>query len=146
MEPPMFKPSPRDLFSVLVRRDAVQIINNKDSDKKLSEGYFARVVRPGQVVSQYSTTKVYVLYFTITINKLLFFLDDRVNEMYQVDLVPTLSALLNLPIPQNSLGVISPSVLAPLLSRGEMLHALAANCRQLMKLNGRSSSQTQSGV
>ena len=71
---------------------------------------------------------------------------DGYEEIYQIDLVPTLSALLNLPIPQNSLGVLSTSILEPFLSLSDILDALSANGRQLFNLLQSGSSHRDAGL
>lgn len=65
------------------------------------------------------------------------------SKIFQIDLVPTLSALFNFPIPKNNLGIIIPDVLKlwPLWSRSSVL---LENCRQFMALIRKQSSISQS--
>lgn len=67
------------------------------------------------------------------------------SRIFQIDLVPTLSALFNFPIPKNNLGVIIPEVLKlwPLRQRTSVL---LENCRQFMTLIRKQSSLQQSEV
>lgn len=51
----------------------------------------------------------------------------------QIDLVPTLAALLNFPIPKNNLGVIIPELLE-LWEEPDQKYILMENCKQLMEL------------
>lgn len=55
---------------------------------------------------------------------------DKIN---QIDLVPTLAALLSFPIPKNNLGVMIPSFL-PLWPKNLHFSILRENCRQFMGL------------
>lgn len=55
------------------------------------------------------------------------------KKINQIDLVPTLSALLDFPIPQNNLGIILPDFLA-LWPEGQRNKVLLENCKQFMKL------------
>lgn len=54
--------------------------------------------------------------------------------MYQIDLVPTLSALLSLPIPDTNLGVAIPHVLESLASFDYMIDSIVDNSKQLSRL------------
>lgn len=63
---------------------------------------------------------------------------DRGNFEYfslisQVDLVPSLAALLDFPIPKNNLGIIIPEIL-DLWNKQDRISILMENCKQLMKL------------
>lgn len=55
------------------------------------------------------------------------------DHIQQIDLVPTLSSLLNLPIPKNSLGVIAKNIL-PLWKQSEQRSIVWENCQQLLAL------------
>ncbi|EGW35075.1 major facilitator superfamily protein [Spathaspora passalidarum NRRL Y-27907] len=55
------------------------------------------------------------------------------NKISQIDLVPTLSTLLNIPIPKNSLGIIARPVLE-LWPEKARLPILLENCKQVMDL------------
>ncbi|XP_064624734.1 GPI ethanolamine phosphate transferase 2-like [Lineus longissimus] len=58
---------------------------------------------------------------------------EKIEEIYQIDIAPTLSLLLGLPIPQNSLGAASPGALHGLPIRMK-LHAMQINTHQLAKV------------
>ncbi len=53
--------------------------------------------------------------------------------MQQIDVVPTLSSLLGVPIPQNSLGIVIPETLRDLPTE-EQLGVLHANAQQLKRV------------
>ncbi|RLV94377.1 GPI ethanolamine phosphate transferase 2 [Spathaspora sp. JA1] len=55
------------------------------------------------------------------------------NKISQIDLVPTLSTLLNIPIPKNSLGIIARPVLE-LWPEESRIPILLENCKQIMDL------------
>lgn len=55
------------------------------------------------------------------------------DQIQQIDLVPTLSSLLNLPIPKNNLGIIVENVL-PLWKPKQQKLVLWENCQQIMDL------------
>lgn len=59
---------------------------------------------------------------------------DYFDNISQIDLVPTLAALLNFPIPKNNLGVIIPSFLQLWGKREARNRVLLENCRQFMEL------------
>eukprot|EP01133_Synstelium_polycarpum_P013890 gene13890-16385_t len=52
------------------------------------------------------------------------------GEVQQVDLVPSLSLLFNLPIPKNSLGRMIPQLFDKFISEEQYLRALEINCQQ----------------
>ena len=68
------------------------------------------------------------------------------ENIFQIDLVPTLSSLLNVPIPMSSLGVSVTSVLSAFMSPSELLHAVMANCNQLMQLINKNGTAAISGM
>ncbi len=57
--------------------------------------------------------------------------EGQQEPVEQIDLVPTLSLLLGLPIPQNSLGRGITPLLEHSLSMRDLLRALQLNCHQL---------------
>ncbi|XP_022102881.1 GPI ethanolamine phosphate transferase 2-like isoform X2 [Acanthaster planci] len=56
------------------------------------------------------------------------------DEVYQIDVAPTLSLLMGLPVPQNSLGVAIPMMLEDNLSARQHLRALQLNSHQLSQV------------
>ncbi|EGC34499.1 hypothetical protein DICPUDRAFT_153293 [Dictyostelium purpureum] len=56
------------------------------------------------------------------------------KKVDQVDLVPTLSLLLNLPIPKNSLGSLIPELFEQYLPNEQYLRALEINCQQQIEI------------
>lgn len=56
------------------------------------------------------------------------------SRVLQIDLVPTLSALLNVPIPKNNLGIMIPEMLPMWGDPDLRKHVLYENCKQLMNL------------
>lgn len=57
------------------------------------------------------------------------------NKTNQIDLVPTLATLLNFPIPKNSLGIVTPSLLDLWKSTEDKKRILFENCLQLKQLS-----------
>ena len=55
------------------------------------------------------------------------------GNIQQIDLVPTLASLLDFPIPKNSLGIITRSIL-PLWKESQQKQILWENCQQMMDL------------
>ena len=74
------------------------------------------------------------------------FVDEKLENIFQIDLVPTLSSLLNIPIPMSSLGVSVTSLLSAFMSPSELLHAVMANCNQLMQLINKNGTAAISGM
>eukprot|EP01132_Coremiostelium_polycephalum_P002782 gene2782-3457_t len=56
------------------------------------------------------------------------------SEILQVDLVPSLSLLFNLPIPKNSLGKLIPDLFQKFISEEQYLRALEINCQQQIEI------------
>ncbi|KAM9964804.1 hypothetical protein ACTFIW_004590 [Dictyostelium discoideum] len=56
------------------------------------------------------------------------------KEISQVDLVPTLSLLLGLPIPKNSLGSLIPELFEKFIPSEQYLRALEINCQQQIEI------------
>lgn len=52
----------------------------------------------------------------------------------QIDIVPTLAALLNIPIPKNSVGVMIPNILQCWLNEAQKKRILLENCEQMFAL------------
>ncbi|KAG7660734.1 LAS21 [[Candida] subhashii] len=67
------------------------------------------------------------------------------HKISQIDLVPTLSTLLNFPIPKNSLGVISKEVL-DLWPQEDRIRVLIENCKQIMQLYEAKNVQDESEI
>lgn len=59
---------------------------------------------------------------------------DYFNSISQIDIVPTLAALFNFPIPKNNLGVIMPEVLKLWDSELAKKKVLLENCKQFLAL------------
>ena len=72
--------------------------------------------------------------------------DETLENIFQIDLVPTLSSLLNIPIPMSSLGVSVTSLLSAFMSPSELLHAVMANCNQLIQLINQNGTAAISGM
>ncbi|XP_067944546.1 GPI ethanolamine phosphate transferase 2-like [Watersipora subatra] len=70
---------------------------------------------------------------------------DGLKEIFQIDLVPTLAILLNLPIPKNSLGVAPVSILEPFIGSSMLLDALELNSHQLYSILQGSSADSSLG-
>ncbi|GEQ69771.1 hypothetical protein JCM33374_g3445 [Metschnikowia sp. JCM 33374] len=66
------------------------------------------------------------------------------SSMSQIDIVPTLSALFNFPIPRNNLGIILPQVLALWPDDSSKKVAVLENCRQFVNLLAEKYSKTDS--
>uniref|UniRef100_T1JP07 Uncharacterized protein n=1 Tax=Strigamia maritima TaxID=126957 RepID=T1JP07_STRMM len=73
------------------------------------------------------------------------FVNRSVVNVNQISITPTLSVLLNLPLPKNNLGVILSDVLIDLKPR-EKLYAMFANFYQMSKLKGDIEEFTQHGA
>lgn len=56
------------------------------------------------------------------------------SQMSQIDIVPTLAAMFNIPIPRNNLGIILPDVLRLWADDTSRKVALMENCKQFMHL------------
>ena len=103
----------------------------------------SRVSKVYTILKSFDIRVIYIIEF---IQFTWVLVDETLENIFQIDLVPTLSSLINIPIPMSSLGVSVTSLLSVFMSPSELLHAVMANCNQLMQLINKNGTAAISGM